>query len=229
MRNQVRQDAKPAALPAPSGFFSVSAARARWLLLILLATAFSASAQRPPLLMPSDPQTVIERLPRGYAALTPSAKPAAPIAPISRIQQLLGAAARTGDSRLAARADALLAKFPADERSAAVLAARAFSAQHRHDFAGAVGLLDALIQRHPRDGAARFARAQINLVRGRLDSARADCVALALGVDAGRGLLCTAALSLRTGGYPRGGRSHRTLAGASRRWRGATLRADPSR
>ncbi len=202
MRNQVRQHANPAALLAPPGLIWVSAARVRWLLLILLATAFSASAQRPPLLVPSDPQTVIERLPRGYAALTPPATPEAPVAAIVRIQRLLSAAARTGDSRLAARAEALLAKFPADDRSASVLAARAFSAQHRHDFAGAVGLLDTLIQRQPRDGAARFARAQVDLVRGRLDSARADCVALALGVDTGRGLLCTAALSLRTGRYP---------------------------
>jgi hypothetical protein len=202
MRKQVRQNANLAALLAPSGISPVSAARVRWLLLILLAAAFAALAQRPPLLVPSDPQTVIEKLPRGYAALTPSAKPSAPAAPISRIQQLLSAAARTGDSRLAARAEALLAKFPAEERSASVLAARAFSAQHRHDFADAVGLLDALIQQRPRDGAARFARAQVNLVRGRLDSARADCVALSLGVDAGRGLLCAAALSLRTGRYP---------------------------
>jgi len=169
----------------------------------LMATS-TAWAQRPPSLIPADPQTVLERLPRGYARLMPSSIPAvSAVAPVSipRIRQLLTTAARTGDARLAARADALLARLPADTRDTDVLLARAFSAQHRHDFAAAAPLLDAVIARSPRNAAARLSRAQLQLVRGHLDLARADCTALALGIDAGSGLLCVGMLSLRRGDY----------------------------
>jgi len=169
----------------------------------LMATS-TAWAQRPSSLIPADPQIVLERLPRGYARLMPSSIPAASaVAPVSipRIRQLLTTAAQTGDARLAARADVLLARLPADTRDTDVLLARAFSAQHRHDFAAAVSLLDAVIARAPRNAAARLSRAQLQLVRGRLDLARADCTALALGIDAGSGLLCVGMLSLRRGDY----------------------------
>ena len=115
------------------------------------------------------------------------------------MERLLTTSASTGDARLATRAQALLARFPAADTSPAVLRARAYTAQHRHDFDAAVGLLDTLIQNQPRDADARLSRAQILLVQGHLDRARRDCTVLALGVDSGRGLLCVAALSLRTG------------------------------
>ncbi|MFS8064218.1 MAG: tetratricopeptide repeat protein [Luteimonas sp.] len=157
-------------------------------------------AERPPVFIPGDAKAVLERLPRGYAALMPSA---GKTAPLTLIQVLLDTAARSGDARLATRAEALLARLPAsDSRSAAGIKARAFAAQHRHDFAGALQLLDPLIARDPRDGDARLSRAQILLVQGRLDRARADCAALSLGIDAESGLLCVAALSLRMGNYP---------------------------
>lgn len=163
----------------------------------------AAWAQRPPAVVPVDPQLVLERLPRGYAQLMPGTgrQPAT----LARIERLLTLAAQTGDSRLAARAHGLLARYPADARDPGVLRARAFEAQHRHDFAGAVQSLDRLVAAAPRDGEARLARAQVNLVRGRLDLARGDCVALALGIDAGNGLLCVAMLSLRNGHYPAAG------------------------
>jgi len=175
-----------------------------WLLIASLLLATTAWAQRPQPLVPGNPDTVLERLPHGYAALMPTASSpatATPAATAARARQLLAAAARSGDARLAARADALLARLPADTRDEEVLLARAFSAQHRHDFAGAVALLDALIARAPRNGAARLSRAQIQVVRGRLDLARADCAALVLGIDSGDGLLCVALLSLRNGRY----------------------------
>jgi hypothetical protein len=56
-----------------------------------------------------------------------------------------------------------------------------------------------------------MSRAQIRLVQGRLDLARADCASLALGVDAARGLLCAASLSLRKG-------NHAAAALLSERW-----------
>ncbi|HJW46119.1 MAG TPA: hypothetical protein VJ484_06480, partial [Lysobacter sp.] len=185
----------------------------------------STRGQRPPAVVPSDANVVIERLPPGYARLMPAAYVAASVATspssMTRIQQLLATAARTGDARLAARAESMLAGFPLATRDPNVLRARAYSAQHRHDFAGAVRQLDTLMAGNPRDGDARLARAQINLVRGHLDQARADCAALVLGVDAGRGLLCVAMLALRTGDYS-------TAARAADRWLHDSARHDES-
>jgi len=166
---------------------------------LLLCFAGDVHAGRPPLTVPSGPDVVIERLPAGYAALSPHIGPATPARTVAEADTLLAAAARTGDSRLAARADALLARLPANSPRPDVIRARAFSAQHRHDFDGAVVLLDRLIAREPRDGDARMSRAQIHLVQGRLDLARADCTSLVLGVNADDGLLCTASLALRRG------------------------------
>lgn len=172
----------------------------RWLLCITLAVMpLQVFAQRPPMIVPASADTVLERLPRGYAALTPPS----PGAKVSKrdVQQLLTTAARTGDARLATRTEALLARFPAATRDTDIIKARAFAAQHRHDFAGALRLLDEAIRLDPRDANARFSRAQIQLVQGRIDRARAECAALTLGVDVSQGLICLAALSLRTGNF----------------------------
>ncbi|MEO6264794.1 MAG: tetratricopeptide repeat protein, partial [Luteimonas sp.] len=171
----------------------------RWLVSILLMLLPSlVLAGKPPAIVPGDPALILERLPSGYAALEPSAS-GKPAPPLTHAVQLLTIASRTGDARLAARADAMLSRFPANDDSPAVLRARAFSAQHRHDFAAALQLLDKLITKDPRDGDARLSRIQLQLVQGRLDRARSDCGSLALGVDSDLGLLCAAAISLRTG------------------------------
>ena len=193
----------------------------RWLVTLLLAALpLTAFAARPPAIVPASTETIIEILPRGYAALAPN--PGKHPASLAQVATLLTAAARTGDARLATRADALLAQFPAGDSSPELLRARAFSAQHRHDFPAALKLLDALVASQPRDGDARLSRAQIHLVQGRLDLARADCAALAFGVDAGRGLLCVTALSLRDGKLS-------TAAAMSDRWLAQAPPADPSR
>lgn len=179
----------------------------------------AALAQRPPAVVPDRADTVLERLPRGYAALAPSAG-GAPLT-LAQIQQLLATAARTGDARLAARAEASLARFPARGATPAVLGARAYLAQHRHEFNAALALLDRLIRDDPRDADAHLTHAQILLVQGHLDRAREDCVALALGVDVGRGLLCVAAISLRRGDTA-------AAAGVLDRWLAAAERDDSS-
>lgn len=158
-------------------------------------------AQRPPATIPASANTVLERLPKGYAALMPTMTRNA-TAPALQAQRLLAAASRTGDARLAARADGLLQRLPSNSNDPQLLRARAFSAQHRHDFALALQTLDRLIVLDARDGDARLARAQIQILQGRLDKARSDCTTLALGIDSGRGLLCVAALSSRIGNYP---------------------------
>ena len=80
--------------------------------------------------------------------------------------------------------------------------AKAFSAQHRHDFDLARELLTEVLRRDPTDAGALLSRAQVNIVQGRLKNARGDCVSLALRVDAGLGTICTAALQLRRADYP---------------------------
>lgn len=172
----------------------------RMLAFAWLLCAAPVHAQRPPATIPRNADTVLERLPKGYAALMPTRTRTA-TAPALQALQLLAAASRTGDARLAARADGLLQRSPSNSNNPQLLRARAYSAQHRHDFALALQTLDRLIALDARDGGARLARAQIQILQGRLDRARSDCTTLALGIDSGRGLLCVAALSSRTGNY----------------------------
>lgn len=176
------------------------------LMVALFAMALPASAQRPPRVVPEQGDALVGKLPRGYANLEPPATtgPAAAsgmAADIIRIQRLLEAASMTGDTRLAARADALLSRQPKGDGIPDLLRLRAYSAQHRHDFAGALHQLDQLLMLDPRDASARLSRAEIHLVQGRIDRARNDCRVLALGINTDTGLLCTASLALRTGDY----------------------------
>lgn len=167
---------------------------------LLLAIAAPAMAQRPPAQIPATADEVIERLPRGYAALRPATTPTDPSDnPAVEAEQLLQAAGRTGDARLAARADALLAAIPEDQVSTRIMKSRAFSAQHRHEFAQSLQLLNSVIKADPRDADARLARAQLHLVQGQIRAARGDCAALAIGIDSDYSTVCIAALSLRTG------------------------------
>jgi len=188
---------KLAAPTAPPVFFYEKSMSRSLMFLVLLWLPMLAQAQRPPAVVPASADTVLERLPRGYAALAPAIAGAK--VSMSDVQQLLTTAARTGDARLATRAEGLLSRFPANTRDTGILKARAFSAQHRHDFASALRLLDAVIRIDPRDADARLSRAQIQLVQGRIALARSDCAALALGVDADHGLICVASISQRMG------------------------------
>ncbi|MBC7989016.1 MAG: hypothetical protein H7Y19_05470 [Luteimonas sp.] len=177
-------------------------------------------AARPDFTVPTDPAVVLERLPAGYASLMPSGAPHSDL--MAEAEKLLSAAGATGDARLATRAETLLAARSPGEPTDRVLRARAFAAQHRHAFTEAVGILDKLIARSPRDGDARLSRAQIETLRGHLKRARSDCAVLALGVDTGRGLLCVAALALRQGEFS-------SAANVLERWLAQAPAADPSR
>lgn len=158
---------------------------------------------RPAARVPASTAEVLEILPRGYAVLMPRRRAASPprATRVADATVLLSVAARTGDARLARRADALLSTLPAGDATPAVLRARAFAAQHRHDFTASLLALDRLVAADPQDGGARFARAQVQLVRGRVDRARADCASLAFGVASDLGLACAAAVALRTGDH----------------------------
>lgn len=194
------------AAPRAAGFHHVSG-RVRVSAFVLAASGMLmpttwAQAGRPPLVVPASADTIVEVLPRGYPALirgrgktAPSPGPQA-----EDVARLLKAAAQTGDARLAARADRLLDTASADAAAIEWRKLQAFSAQHRHDFATSRRLLDGIIDKAPRDPDARLARAQLNLVQGRLGEARRDCVALAV-IDAGSASLCIAALATRQGDY----------------------------
>ncbi len=174
----------------------------RLLLFVLIYLSFmsSAYAQRPPAVIPQSANTVVEVLPRGYPALTRKTNAPSVSSPLEEPARLLRAAARTGDARLAARADALLARVSKRDNSIELRQLKAFSAQHRHAFATSRKLLDAVIKDAPHDADARLARAQLNLVQGRLVDARRDCVALAV-MDASAASICIAALAARKGEY----------------------------
>ena len=167
---------------------------------LLLLASNAAMSQRPPLVIPKDPSLVLETLPPGYRSFA-TATP--PDEALPRVQAMLDTAARTGDTRLSTRAQALLERLPANiANSPDALRAKAFSAQHRHDFDRARALLGQVLAREPGDGGALLSRAQVQIVQGHLNQARGDCAVLALRVDADLGIVCTAALQLRMGDYP---------------------------
>ena len=159
-----------------------------------------AHAQRPPRVDPARDSIVLERLPHGYAALEPAVgTPRAPTDRVGEAAALLSTAARSGDARLAARAEALLADLPADSGDAGVLGVRAFAAQHRHDFHASLRFLQALLAQQPDAAAARMAHAQVNLVLGRARQAGHDCMQLDRNRLESARLLCDAAVALRRG------------------------------
>lgn len=157
-----------------------------------------ANAQRPPLEQPKSDSFVIERLPAGYSALhmQPTGDPASDIALAAR---MLDTAVRSGDARLASRAEALLKSSYRSPPSPQVLKLLARAAQYRHDFDQARALLDRAVAARPRDPHTRLYRAQVSLIQGNIRRALTDCAGLMLGIDAGIGELCLAAVTLRTG------------------------------
>ena len=140
----------------------------------------------------------MERLPRGYSFLRPNAT-ITPTASVELAQVMLDTAVRTGDARLAERANGLLESGFRKPIPPDVLKLLARAAQYRHDFDRAKTLLDQAISARPRDAHARLYRAQISLIQGEIRRARADCAGLILGIDAATGELCLAAVNLRTG------------------------------
>lgn len=167
-------------------------------LFAMLACA-SSWAAKPPVEVPLRGNTLVERLPRGYRTASDAARTPPKAATLATVQSLLHAAQRTGDARIAARAEAVLGALPAaSRRGRDGLLLGAMLAQHRHDFPTALRLLGDLLRAEPLDATARHTRAQIHLVQGRIDEARRDCASL-LVRDAGTGSVCVAAIALRTG------------------------------
>lgn len=181
----------------------------RWFLVLLcLCMASAASAARPEAHEPADPDRVLLVL--------------EPAPADDDIAALLEHAARCGDRGALDRAARALERQADRLPPSRVVLLRAWIAQHRHDFDAALSLLDARLAAEPDDADARALRARILLTTGRLRRAAADCAALALGMDAARGLICTAALQQARG---------RPTAGMPLvdRWLSAAADADPQR
>ena len=98
------------------------------------------------------------------------ANPDDPAAAKAAARQLIDEGRKAGDSRLVGAALGMLRPF-LDAPDAEALHLAATARQYQHDFPGALDLLDRALALSPGDAAALLARATINVVLGRLDTA----------------------------------------------------------
>jgi len=145
--------------------------------------AFAPFVQATEPFIPSSPDTVLlQRVPGAAKALrsTRSAIVSSDSATrLASAQAALDQGHRTGDPRYFGQAQALLgADWTAPAPSPAARLLRATLLQQRHDFAGALRDLDALLAADPTNAQARLIRASIRMVQGEPLQARPDCAAL---------------------------------------------------
>jgi tetratricopeptide (TPR) repeat protein len=111
---------------------------------------------------------------------------------IAQAQSLVNEGRRRADVRAFAYAEKLLAPFGGQVSGNSSLALLlADIRQYRHDFNGAVALLDRLLQREGGNATARLMRAEIRLAQGRGRDALRDCLAL-IGSQSGIWSVCSA-------------------------------------
>ena len=143
--------------------------------------------------VPTSPDAVLERVPRGLPRPTPAADPQAAAAQARALIEQ--ARANGGDPRLLGRAQAVLAPWwSSADAPPAVLLLRATVKQSLHDFDGALADLDALVALTPGDPQAWLTRATVLGVQARYDDALASCDRLAGLTDATVMRVCRAPL-----------------------------------
>jgi tetratricopeptide (TPR) repeat protein len=104
------------------------------------------------------------------------------------------------EARFFGRAEVLLQPWVVRaDASAATLRVQADILQNRHDFAGALKLLDVAIERDSRDVGARLMRASVYLVEGRAMEARRDCAVVLAAGESAAGTACLAQVLGDTG------------------------------
>ena len=104
------------------------------------------------------------------------------------------------EPRYFGRAEMLLQPWVAKAHaSGAILRVQADILQNRHDFAGALRLLDGAVASDPRDAGARLMRASVKVVQGRAAEARADCAAVLASGESAAGTVCFAQVLGSTG------------------------------
>jgi hypothetical protein len=166
-------------------------------------------AHRPAAALP--PEAVVARLGRSgdlpaplRAALAAlRAAPQSEAAAAAAAAQLIAAGRARGEARLVAAALAVLRPFVGRDppRPVELLFLAATARQHLHDFPGALRLLDAVLAAAPGHLDARLTRATVQVVRGDLAAARADCAALAP-LRADVAFLCTVTAGTLTAEAP---------------------------
>ena len=108
------------------------------------------------------------------------------------------------EQRYFARAEALVRPWASrSDARAATLRVQADILQNRHDFVGAVHLLDRAIVLDPRDASARLMRASVKMVNGRALDARSDCAGVMAAGESTAGTICLAQVLGATGGLAR--------------------------
>jgi tetratricopeptide (TPR) repeat protein len=176
----------------------VPARLSRMVLAVAAATQVAAAADR---FVPSDPAFVVADLRdsrpdeelRGLLAdwrVSPGPSTAQALA-----EAFIARARSAREPRYVGRAESLLAtqaSRPGAPPSLRRLYARTL--QYRHEFAGAIVILDSLLREDRRDADARLARASLRLTRGDFDAARSDCAHLAVlgGAHSTAGVACLA-------------------------------------
>ena len=116
------------------------------------------------------------------------------------------------EARYFGRAEMLLQPWLArPDVSGATLRVQADILQNRHDFAGAVRLLDAAVEHDSRDAGARLMRASVKVVQGHSAEARADCAVVLASGEAAAGTVCLAQVLGSTGQLARGETLLKTL------------------
>ena len=104
------------------------------------------------------------------------------------------------EARYFGRAEMLLQPWIARvDVSGATLRVQADILQNRHDFAGAVRLLDAAVERDSRDAGARLMRASVKVVQGHSREARSDCAVVLASGESAAGTVCFAQVFGSTG------------------------------
>ncbi len=168
-----------ASIPGMAGWRLVCA------LLLAVAVRPALAAGDVPVYRPSDDRLVLERaadstpqqraLRAARHAMDARPQDAAAAIAYARLAIELGRA--QADPRYYGHAEAALAPWSA-RNDAELDWLRALLLQQRHDFAGALAVLDALLRREPGNAPALLSRASLHLVQGRPKAARRDGAAL---------------------------------------------------
>ena len=108
------------------------------------------------------------------------------------------------EQRYFARAEALVRPWAGSEGArASTLRVQADVLQNRHDFSGAMVLLNRAVALDPRDAEAKLMRASVKLVQGHAFEARADCASVLVTGESATGTICLAQVLGATGGLTR--------------------------
>ncbi|MDZ4761759.1 MAG: hypothetical protein SGJ21_11865 [Alphaproteobacteria bacterium] len=106
-------------------------------------------------------------------------EPQNPQAALDAARAYLDYGRRIGDARFAGAALGALAPWLETEATPQALNVAASARQYRHDFTGAIALLDRALGLDPANAQALLSRANIHIVQGRTRAAAADCTLLA--------------------------------------------------